>query len=50
MTDFRNPAFVEHPLADLVRQRVVGLAAGYEDLSLLEIPSSTRPAASIMGS
>jgi hypothetical protein len=30
--DHRHPAFVEHPLADLLAQRVYALALGYEDL------------------
>ena len=32
-TDHRNPDLVEHPLADLVAQRVYALALGYEDLN-----------------
>ena len=32
-TDFRNPEQIEHPLADLILQRVFGLALGYEDLN-----------------
>jgi hypothetical protein len=32
-TDHRNPDLIEHPLADLVAQRVYGLALGYEDLN-----------------
>lgn len=31
--DYRNPQQVEHPLLDLVKQRVFGLALGYEDLN-----------------
>src|SRR6476469_2519573 len=31
--DHRNPAFVEHSLEELVRQRVLGLALAYEDLN-----------------
>jgi hypothetical protein len=31
-TDHRNPELIEHPLADLVAQRVYALALGYEDL------------------
>jgi hypothetical protein len=31
--DHRNPALVEHSLEELVRQRVLGLALGYEDLN-----------------
>jgi hypothetical protein len=30
-TDYRNPATVEHSLPDLLRQRVFGIALGYED-------------------
>ena len=32
-TDHRDPARVTHPVASLVRQRVCGLALGYEDLN-----------------
>jgi len=32
-TDFRNPKLIEHTVADLVGQRVYGLALGYEDLN-----------------
>ena len=32
-TDHRDPDLIEHPLADLVAQRVYGLALGYEDLN-----------------
>ena len=31
--DYRNPKFIEHPLYDLIAQRVFGLALGYEDLN-----------------
>lgn len=31
--DYRNPDQIEHPLVDLVAQRVFGLALGYEDLN-----------------
>ena len=31
--DQRNPAYVEHSLEELVRQRVLGLALAYEDLN-----------------
>jgi hypothetical protein len=31
--DERNPVFIEHSLRELVAQRVLGLAAGYEDLN-----------------
>jgi Transposase DDE domain group 1 len=32
-TDYRKADQVEHPLVDLIRQRVFGLALGYEDLN-----------------
>jgi len=32
-TDYRNPKQIEHPLLDLIAQRVFGLALGYEDLN-----------------
>jgi len=32
-TDYRNEAFVEHELVVLIRQRVLGLCLGYEDLN-----------------
>src|SRR5512135_142542 len=32
-TDHRNPDLIEHPLKDLIAQRVYGLALGYEDLN-----------------
>ena len=32
-TDHRDPARIEHPVAQLVAQRVFGLALGYEDLN-----------------
>jgi len=31
--DHRNPEAIEHPVADLVAQRVYGLALGYEDVN-----------------
>ena len=31
--DQRNPLFIEHSLRELVAQRLLGLAAGYEDLN-----------------
>ena len=31
--DYRNPNQIEHPLLDLIAQRVFGLALGYEDLN-----------------
>ena len=31
-TDHRDPEIIEHPLADLLKQRVFGLCLGYEDL------------------
>jgi len=35
-TDYRNPDLIEHPVKQLVAQRVYGLALGYEDLNDLE--------------
>ena len=32
-TDYRNPDRIEHPVEELVAQRVYGLALGYEDLN-----------------
>jgi Transposase DDE domain group 1 len=32
-TDHRDPALVEHPLVDLLKQRIYGLCLGYEDLN-----------------
>ena len=32
-TDHRDPEAIEHPVLDLLRQRVYGLALGYEDLN-----------------
>jgi hypothetical protein len=32
-TDYRRPDLVEHPLLDLIMQRLFGLALGYEDLN-----------------
>ena len=32
-TDHRNPALIEHPLEDLVGQRIYALCLGYEDLN-----------------
>jgi len=31
--DYRDPARIEHSVAELMRQRVYGLALGYEDLN-----------------
>ena len=31
--DYRNPDLLEHPVEELVAQRVYGLALGYEDLN-----------------
>ena len=31
-TDHRDPDLIEHPLADLLKQRIFGLCLGYEDL------------------
>ena len=32
-TDYRNADLIEHPVEELVAQRVYGLALGYEDLN-----------------
>ena len=32
-TDYRNPDLIEHTVAQLLRQRIYGLALGYEDLN-----------------
>src|ERR1700688_553061 len=32
-TDYRNPDLIEHPVEEVVAQRVYGLALGYEDLN-----------------
>jgi hypothetical protein len=32
-TDYRNPDLIDHPVKELVAQRVYGLALGYEDLN-----------------
>ena len=32
-TDYRNPDLLEHPVEEMVAQRVYGLALGYEDLN-----------------
>jgi hypothetical protein len=31
--DYRNPDLIEHPVKQLVAQRLYGLALGYEDLN-----------------
>lgn len=31
-TDYRDPDLIEHPLVDLLKQRVFGICLGYEDL------------------
>ena len=35
--DHRNPAFVTHPMADIVRARVLAIATGYEDADDLDM-------------
>ena len=32
-TDYRNPRFIEHTVEALIKQRVLGIAMGYEDLN-----------------
>jgi hypothetical protein len=48
-TDHRNPDLVEHPLADLVAQRVYGLALGYEDLNDHDVLRRDPLLASVVG-
>jgi hypothetical protein len=48
-TDHRDPALVEHPLLDLVRQRVYALALGYEDLNDHDELSRDPLLASVVG-
>ncbi|HPQ94128.1 MAG TPA: transposase, partial [Thiolinea sp.] len=31
-TDYRNPDLIEHPVEALIKQRIYGVALGYEDL------------------
>ncbi len=33
IADPRNPALITHPVVDMLRQRVYGLALGWEDLN-----------------
>ena len=40
--DARNPVFVEHPVQQLVSQRIYGLALGYEDLNITNNSGKTR--------
>lgn len=32
-TDYRNPLYIEHTVEELIKQRVFGIALGYEDLN-----------------
>src|SRR4030095_14007937 len=32
-TDYRDPELIEHPVEDLIAQRLYGLSLGYEDLN-----------------
>jgi hypothetical protein len=32
-TDYRKPEWIEHPVQDLLAQRVYGMCLGYEDLN-----------------
>src|SRR6058998_3136062 len=41
-TDYRKADQIEHPLLDLIRQRVFGLALGYEDLNDHDACGATR--------
>lgn len=47
--DQRNPAYVEHRLEELVRQRVLGLALAYEDLNDHDVLRTDPLLATIVG-
>src|ERR1700723_1522385 len=47
--DGRNPAFVEHSVEELIRQRVFGLALSYEDLNDHDVLRSDPLLATIVG-
>ena len=40
-TDHRDPEALEHPVADLLKQRIFGLCLGYEDLKTITTDSGT---------
>lgn len=48
-SDFRNPELIEHTLPELLRQRVFGLALGYEDLNDHEALSRDPLLATLVG-
>jgi hypothetical protein len=48
-TDHRDPDLVEHPVLDLVAQRVYGLALGYEDINDHETLRRDRVLATLVG-
>lgn len=47
--DYRNPRRIEHSVAELVRQRIYGLALGYEDPNDHEHPRSDPLLAMLSG-
>lgn len=47
--DQRNPAFVEHSLEELIRQRVLGLALSYEDLNDHDVLRTDPLLATVVG-
>jgi len=48
-TDYRDPDLIEHSLEELIRQRVYGLALGYEDLNDHEALKSDPLLATVCG-
>ena len=47
--DHRDPDLIEHPLADMIAQRVYGLVLGYEDLNDHELLRSDPLLATVIG-
>ena len=48
-TDYRDAEKTEHPLVDLLRQRIYGLCCGYEDLNDHDRPRSDTLLAAVIG-
>ena len=48
-TDHRDEDLIEHPVRDLLRQRIYGLALGYEDLNDHDLLRSDPLLASVCG-
>src|SRR5436305_12366568 len=48
-TDHRDPDLIEHPLKDLLAQRVYALALGYEDLNDHDDLRRDPPLAAVVG-